>query len=221
MHIQNLETSLIIGEYGLPETREYKSFTEDYVGIAQQYNDQKNELINNNKSLDLERMFWNSVKGGFAGGLFEPVEYLAPAGALTGFSLTLYDELKNLRIDLSNVFWGVIGGGLAGSFAGGEETSYVGATLGGSIGIYKMIKDSRKNMAEEKNKVLEQVKILENDSQDKKKRLIDLTRSTLETKELAENRKLLAQEQEREVEQILLEEELLKEGKGSLFTAKK
>ena len=146
---EDLKTSMIVREYGLPETREYESFVKEYIDIVRQYEDQRSELIENHKSLNLKRLFWNSFTGGVAGGLFQPREYTAPAGAIAGLSLSLYDELKELKMDLSNVLWGVIGGGFVGSLAG-EEGSYAGAMIGGILGVYKTVKDSRKNRETEK-----------------------------------------------------------------------
>lgn len=68
-----LEEKLILEEYGLPETREYKSFVRDYVGITEDYLKKKNDLthlVEEKKSPDLERVFWNSAIGGATGILF-------------------------------------------------------------------------------------------------------------------------------------------------------
>ena len=94
------------------------------------------------KSLDLMRITLNTIGYGVAGRFFSNhPELVVPTTAGIGFALTLYDEYKEKGMDLCTPAVGIfIGGGLANILfhqTDAEEfMPYVGAVIGGALGMY-------------------------------------------------------------------------------------
>ncbi|MBU0470249.1 MAG: hypothetical protein KKA62_05810 [Nanoarchaeota archaeon] len=187
---ETLDTTVVLNEFGLPREKEYESFIRDYANITQSYLEKRTELFEEGKTFDLERVFLNSIGGGVLGALVKPLEYTVPAGALVGCVLTAYDELKNLKTDFSSTFWGVFGGALVGSLAGDEKITYLGLAIGGTLGVYKTIVESRENRKKKKNRIHAEIRELDQDYQESKEFIFENTYSALESKQKSEERLL-------------------------------
>ncbi|MBI4149858.1 hypothetical protein HY488_00480 [Candidatus Woesearchaeota archaeon] len=102
------------------------------------------EIASQAKHLNLKRIALNTLYGGFLGGLFEPGYTIAPAVAASALTLTVIDEVKDLRMDLRSSYWGAFFGGMIGSLFDMDNNpyfphavSYAGAMIGGSLGLLK------------------------------------------------------------------------------------
>jgi len=164
---------------GLPSA--YKDFAREYFEKATLYQDRveqlngsnKDKLVNSMSEMNFQRLFWNTVWGGLAGGAVGQDAYNASAGAAIGFGLTITDELTKSNANLTYTFWGVILGGWLGSSYVGE---YIGAAIGGGLGLAKAVADVVKTKKKEsKTQIHKQLTLMEMEFDAEKEAMIEKT----------------------------------------------
>ena len=125
--------------------------------------------------MDLERVGWNTLLGGFAGLSTSPYlenESYTVIGAATGAGLTIADELLGLGIDFEYAFWGTVVGGFIGGF---YEYGLIGAAVGGGLGLLKGCADAFSYNKNQERKLKSKSRKAESKFIDNREKLIEKT----------------------------------------------
>lgn len=131
----------------------YDNFIDSYIKLKEKYNSEKGKLfckrdmLGTKKPFSAGRLALDALVGGFIGSFFSG-NYSEVIGAGIAVSFGAYSELTKEKPSLSPISWGVIGGGFIGSFFNGQELGhlpgYIGAAIGGIIGLARSINEGKK-----------------------------------------------------------------------------
>jgi len=191
-HQKAIDAESILQKYDPPEylylKDKYMEFMDNYSALSQAYMKKRKALESKHSSdrpfiMSLGRIGWNTLLGGLLGSCFSPEPYTSITGGALGCGLTIFDEVTHRQMDLSSAWWGaLIGGFIGGVFdpANSYVCSYIGAGVGGSLGLTKEFVESEHRRSKQSQRANIPMKKLESQYDADKEALIQTMLKSME-----------------------------------------